>query len=254
MDIKFECSKEDLVGAHLAGLGEDPKIKLRRLGFVLLPIVLMTVLALVCQGLFQLFSPNTILLPIVLVGFAALYLWAVSSNRHHRARAAVAEQLSKSGESIFGPYEIEVQDEGLLIKHNGARFWKWTEIKSILANADYCRIDIPGQESIILGASKAGSQEFFELFVKFCNTLHFYGQRGIFKQPAEIVPDKDILGGNVWETSERRTDFKDVTRQERSKTGGKRAVISSLATSGPGTSWGCHPIFTWWLRRGTLRR
>ena len=196
MNLDFECSREDLVGAHLAGLGEDPKIKIRRFVFILLPLMLMVGVAVILPRLFSLGSPNTALVPAVLLCLAVLYGWAVKSNRHLRAKAAVAEHLRRSGESLFGRYQVEVQDQGLLITHNGSRFWKWTEISSILANADYCRIDIPGQESIIIAARKTGSHELFVLFVRLCNTLHFCAQRESRQQSERVSPE-----GDVWEAA-----------------------------------------------------
>ena len=74
MEIKFNCDKEDLIGAYLAGFGEYPKIKVKRIVFILMPLLVMIVVVICYQHFFHVEALNTILLPIIFFAFAALRL------------------------------------------------------------------------------------------------------------------------------------------------------------------------------------
>ena len=60
MEIKFNCDKEDLIGAYLAGFGEDPKIKIKRIVFILMPLLVMIAIAICCQHSFTLKTKHNI--------------------------------------------------------------------------------------------------------------------------------------------------------------------------------------------------
>src|ERR1022692_3983116 len=130
MEIKFNCDKEDLIGAYLAGFGEDPRIKIRRIVFILMPLLVMIVIAISCQHFFNFEAPNTILLPIIFFCFAALYLWGVKSNRHHRANIIVEKQLKEKGETILGDYRLNIKDDGLEVIRKEINLFHWKDIQS----------------------------------------------------------------------------------------------------------------------------
>ena len=194
MEIKFNCDQEDLIGAHLAGLGEDPKIKTKRIVFILMPLLVMIVIAICYQNFFHHEAPNTILLPVTFFGFAALYLWGVKSNRHYRANIIVGKQLKEKGETMLGNYTLKIQDEGLEVVRKESSLVGWKDITSILANADYCQIRIPGKDDIIVAAEKLEDYTAFTLFVRLCVTMHYCKQCS----PAE-EPVKKTQKGDVWE-------------------------------------------------------
>ncbi|MGA2854292.1 MAG: hypothetical protein ABSE90_09220 [Verrucomicrobiota bacterium] len=196
MEIKFNCDKADLIGAYLAGLGEDPKIKLRRIVFILMPLLVMIVIAICYQHFFHVEALNTILLPIILFAFAALYLWGVNSNRHYRAKIIVGKQLKEKGETMLGEYRLKIQDDGLEVIRKETYLSQWKDIQSIEANGDYCQIRIPGKDDIIIASSKLENHTAFELFVRLCVTMHYYKQRGLVEEPV-----KEILKGDVWDSA-----------------------------------------------------
>ena len=206
MEIKFNCDKEDLIGAHLAGLGEDPKIKAKRIVFILMPLLVMIVIVTCYQHFFHLEAPNTILLPITFFGFAALYLWGVKSYRHYRANIIVGKKLKEKGEIILGDYTLKIQDEGLEVIRKETNLVRWRDIQSIVANGDYCQIRIPGKDDIIIATNKLKKYLDFTLFVKLCVTMHYYIQRS----PAE-EPVKKSQKGDVWELALTKQKINDPT-------------------------------------------
>jgi hypothetical protein len=194
MEIKSNCDKEDLIGAYLAGFGEDPKIKIKRIVFILMPLLVMIAIAICCQHFFHVEAPNTILLPIIFICFAALYLWGVNSNRHYRANIIVGKQLKEKGETILGDYRLKIQDEGLEVIRKETNLFQWKEMQSIAANGDYCQIRIPGKDDIIIASRKLENHTAFALFVRLCVTMHYYKQRGLAAEPV-----KKKLKGDVWD-------------------------------------------------------
>jgi hypothetical protein len=204
MEIKFNCDKEDLIGAQLAGLGEDPKIKAKRIAFVLLPLLVMIVLVTCYQHFFRLEGPNTIMLPIILFCLAALYLWGVRSNRHHRAKILVGKQLQEKGETMLGDYWLKIQDQGLEVIRKETTLFPWKDIQSILANGDYCQIRIPGNDDIIIASSKLENHTAFTLFVKLCVTMHYYMKRGLAEELAKKIPE-----GDVWDLATAKQKIND---------------------------------------------
>jgi hypothetical protein len=194
MEIKFNCDKEDLIGAYLGGFGEDPRIKIRRIVFVLMPLLLMIVIAISCQHFFDFGAPDTVLLPIVFFCFAGLYFWAVKSNRHYRANIIVGKQLKERGEAVLGDYRLKIQDDGLEVIRKETNLYQWKDIQGIEANGDYCQIHIPGKDSIVIASSKLESHTTFALFVRLCVTMHYYKQRGLVEAPV-----KKRFKGNAWD-------------------------------------------------------
>ncbi len=192
MEIQFNCDKEDLIGAHLAGLGEDSKIKAKRIVFILMPLSVMIGLVICYQHFFHLESPNTILLPIAFFGFAALYLWGVKSNRHYRANIIVEKQLKESGETILGDYTLKIQDKGLEIVRIESNLVRWEDILNIVANGDYCQIRIQGKDDIVIAANKLKKYSDFTLFVRLCVTMHYYIPRSPAEEPVKKSERGDV--------------------------------------------------------------
>ena len=209
MEIKFNCDKEDLIGAHLAGLGEDPKIKAKRIVFILMPLLVMIVIVTCYQHFFHLEGPNTVMLPIIFFGLAALYLWGVKSNRHYRANFIVGKQLKEKGETILGDYRLKIQDEGLEVVRKETDFFPWKDIQSIVANGDYCQIRIPGKDDIIIASSKLENHTAFALFVKLCVTMHYYMKRGLAEEPA-----RKTLEGDVWDLAIAKQKINDPSLEQ----------------------------------------
>ena len=209
MEIKFNCDKEDLIGAHLAGLGEDPKIKAKRIVFILMPLLVMIVIVTCYQHFFRLEGPNTIMLPIIFFGLAALYLWGVKSNRHYRANIIVGKQLKEKGETILGDYRLKILDEGLEVIRKETNLFQWKNIQSIVANGDYCQIRIPGKDDIIIASSKLENHNAFALFVKLCVTMHYYMQRGLAEEPV-----KKTLKGDVWDLALAKRKINDPSLEQ----------------------------------------
>ena len=196
MEIKFNCDKEDLIGAYLAGFGEDPKTKVMRIVFILIPLLVMLVIAICYQHFFHVEALNTILLPIILFCFAALYLWGVNSNRHYRANIILEKQLKERGETMLGDYRLKIQDEGLEVIRKETNLYLWKDIQSIVANGDYCQIRIPAIDDIVIASSKLENHTAFELFVRLCVTMHYYKQHGLVEEPV-----KKTLKGDVWNSA-----------------------------------------------------
>jgi hypothetical protein len=176
MEVKFIFTKEDLLQARLAGLGESPAVKIRRVVFILLPLLVMLVLAIVLHRLFQVEGENNYLIPGVLLGFAVLYIVIVITNRRHRARIEIENKL-KTDASALGDYTIDIQDPGLKVTHNGEMFWPWENIQAILANGDYCHIQTQDGKEVVVAAEKIGGDTAFQVFVKLCVTLHYFQPR-----------------------------------------------------------------------------
>ena len=191
MEITFNCTKEDFLRARLAGLGESSAIKVRRLVFILMPLLVMLVLAIFLNHLFQVEGANTYLLPAVLLGFAMLYIGIVVSNRRHRAGKEIEEKL-KLGSSALGDYTIEIQDPGLAVTHDGKKLWPWERIRGILANGDYCHIQTLDGEEVVIAADKIGGHTAFLAFVKLCVTFHYFQPR------LEKAPPKKKLNTDAW--------------------------------------------------------
>ena len=176
MVVKFNYTKEDLFQARLAGLGESPAVKVRRVVFILMPLLVMLVLSIFLNRLFHVEGANTYLIPGVLLGFAMLYIVIVISNRRHRARKEIEDKL-KADSSMLGDYAIDIQDPGLSVTHNGQMFWPWESIQSILANGDYCHIQTLDGKAVVVAADKIGGDTAFQVFVKLCVTLHYFQPR-----------------------------------------------------------------------------
>jgi hypothetical protein len=176
MEVKFNFTKEDLFRARLAGLGESPAVKVRRVVFILLPLLVLLVLAIFVHRLFQVEGENNYLVPGVLLGFAALYIVIVISNRRYRARKEIEEKL-KTDARALGEYTIDIQDPGLKVVHNGEMFWPWEDIQNILANGDYCHIQTQDGKEVVIAADKIGGDTAFQVFVKLCVTLHYFQPR-----------------------------------------------------------------------------
>jgi hypothetical protein len=176
MEVKFNFTKEDLLQARLAGLGESPTIKVRRVVFILMPLLIMLVLAICLHRLFNIEGANTYLIPGVLLGFAVLYIVIVISNRRHRARKEIEDKL-KTDSSLLGDYTLDIQDPGLSVTHNGEMFWSWESIRNILANGDYCHIQTLDGKEVVVVADKIGGDTAFQVFVKLCVTLHYFQPR-----------------------------------------------------------------------------
>jgi hypothetical protein len=202
MEIKFNCTKEDLFHARLAGLGESPAIKIRRIVFILLPLLVMLALAIFLHHLFQVEGANAYLIPGVLLGFAILYIGIVVSNRRHRAKKEIEEKL-KTGSGMLGDYSIEIQDPGLSVSHQGSHFWPWDSIRSILANGDYCHIQTLDGKEVVIVADKIGGHNAFQVFVRLCNTFHYFQPRLDQSPPKKrITLDAWNL---VWKTDQIKT-------------------------------------------------
>jgi hypothetical protein len=56
-------------------------------------------------------------------------------------------------------------------------FWPWENIKSILANGDYCHIQTLDGKEVVIVADKIGGDTAFQVFVKLCVTLHYFQPR-----------------------------------------------------------------------------
>jgi hypothetical protein len=171
--VNFNYSKEDLFHARLAGLGESPAVKVRRVVFILMPLLILLVLAIFLHRLFRVEGANNYLIPGVLLGFAMLYIVIVISNRRHRARIEIEGKL-KTDSSMLGDYTIDIQDPGLSVTHNGEMFWPWENIQSILANGDYCHIQTLDGKEVVIVADKIGGDTAFQVFVKLSVTLHYF--------------------------------------------------------------------------------
>jgi len=202
MEVKFNYTKEDLFHARLAGLGESPAVKVRRVVFILMPLLVMLVLAIFLHHLFHVEGANTYLIPGVLLGFAMLYIVIVISNRRHRARKEIEDML-KTDSSMLGYYTIDIQDPGLSVAHNGEMFWPWESIQSILANGDYCHIQTLDGKEVIIVADKIGGDTAFQVFVKLCVTLHYFQPRLDKSRPKRKV-NLDAWG-ILWKTHKIKT-------------------------------------------------
>jgi hypothetical protein len=176
MEVKFNYTKEDLFHARLAGLGESPAVKVRRVVFILLPLLILLVLAICLHRLFLVEGANNYLIPGVLLGFAVLYIVIVVTNRRHRARIEIEDKL-KTDASVLGDYTIDIQDPGLKVVHNGEMFWPWENIQNILADGDYCHIQTLDGKEVVVVADKIGGDTAFQVFVKLCVTLHYFQPR-----------------------------------------------------------------------------
>ena len=173
MQVKFNCTKDDLLHARLAGLGESTAVKVQRVVFILTPLLVMLVLAVLFHHLFQVEGTNTYLIPGVLFGFAILYIGIVITNRRYRARKEIENKL-KIDSTVLGEYAIDIQDPGLSVTHNGQYFWPWENIHKILANGDYCHIQTLDGKEVVIAADKVGGYAAFQTFVRLCNTLHYF--------------------------------------------------------------------------------
>jgi hypothetical protein len=205
MEVKFNYTKEDLFHARLAGLGESPAVKVRRVVFILIPLLVMLVLAICLHRFFQVEGANVYLIPGVLLGLAVLYIAIVISNRRHRARIEIEHKL-KTDSSMLGDYTIDIQDPGLKVVHNGEMFWPWENIQNILANGDYCHIQTLDGKEVVVVADKIGGDTAFQVFVKLCVTLHYFQPRLEKSQPPprhKINLDPWSL---LWKTHKLRTD------------------------------------------------
>ena len=203
MEVKFNFTKEDLFHARLAGLGESPAVKVRRVVFILMPLLVMLVLAIFAHHLFQVEGANIYLIPGVLLGFAMLYIVIVISNRRHRARKEIEHKL-KTDSSMLGDYTIDIQDPGLSVVHNEKMFWPWENIRSILANGDYCHIQTLDGKEVVVVADKIGGDTAFQVFVKLCVTLHYFQPRLDKSRPRHKVNlDAWSL---VWKTHKIKTE------------------------------------------------
>jgi len=203
MEVKFNFTKEDLFHARLAGLGESPAVKVRRVVFILMPLLVMLVLAIFAHHLFQVEGANIYLIPGVLLGFAMLYIVIVISNRRHRARKEIEHKL-KTDSSMLGDYTIDIQDPGLSVAHNGEMFWPWESIQDILANGDYCHIQTLDGKEVVVVADKIGGDTAFQVFVKLCVTLHYFQPRLDKSRPRHKVNlDAWSL---VWKTHKIKTE------------------------------------------------
>ena len=197
MEVKFNYTKEDLLNARLAGLGESPAVKVRRIVFILMPLLVMLVLAIFLHRLFHIERPNTYLIPVVLLGFAVLYIVIVISNRRNRARKEIEDKL-KSDASMLGDYTMDIQDPGLSVVHNEKMFWPWENIQSILANGDYCHIQTLDGKEVVIAADKIGDDTAFQVFVKLSVTLHYFQPRLDKSRPKHKV--KSDAWNLVWKT------------------------------------------------------
>ena len=203
MEVKFNFTKEDLLHARLAGLGESPAVKVRRVVFILLPLLVMLVLAIFLHRLFHVEGANKYLIPGVLLGFAVLYIVIVISNRRYRARKEIEEKL-KTDASMLGDYTIDIQDPGLSVAHNGEMFWPWENIRSVLANGDYCHIQTLDGKEVVVAADKIGGDTAFQVFVKLCVTLHYFQPR-LDKSPPKRKVHLDAWS-ILWRTHKIKTD------------------------------------------------
>jgi hypothetical protein len=203
MEVKFNYTKEDLLHARLAGLGESPAVKVRRVVFILMPLLVMLVLAIFLHHLFHVEGANTYLIPGVLLGFAMLYIVIVISNRRHRARKEIEDKL-KTDSSMLGDYTIDIQDPGLSVAHNGEMFWPWESIQSILANRDYCHIQTRDGKEVVVVADKIGGDTTFQVFVKLCVTLHYFQPRLDKSRPKRKV-NLDLWDA-VWKPHKIKTE------------------------------------------------
>ena len=191
MQVKFNCTKEDLLHARLAGLGESTTVKVQRVVFILMPLLVMLVLAILFRHLFQVEGANTYLIPGVLFGFAILYVGIVISNRRYRARKEIENKL-KIDSRILGEYTIDIQDPGLSVAHDGQYFWSWEKIQTILANGDYCHIQTLDGKEVVIAADKIGGYAAFQAFVRLCNTLHY------FQPLLDKAPPKKKVNLDAW--------------------------------------------------------
>ncbi|MGA2787863.1 MAG: hypothetical protein ABSF60_10080 [Verrucomicrobiota bacterium] len=203
MEVKFNFTKEDLFHARLAGLGESPAVKVRRVVFILMPLLVMLVLTIFLQHLFHVEGANTYLIPGVLLGFAMLYIVIVISNRRYRARKEIEDKL-KTDSSMLGDYTMDIQDPGLSVAHNGKMFWPWESIQSILANWDCCHIQTLDGKEVVIVADKIGGDTAFQVFVRLCVTLHYFQPRLDKSQPKKKV--KLDASNSVWKTHKINTE------------------------------------------------
>ena len=203
MEAKFNYTKEDLFHARLAGLGESPAVKIRRIVFILMPLLIMLVLAIGLRRFFRVEGANDYLVPGVLLGFAMLYIVIVISNRRHRARKEIEDKL-RTDSSLLGDYTIDIQDPGLSVTHNGEMFWPWENIQSILANGDYCHIQTLDGKEVVIVADKIGGDTAFQVFVKLCVTLHYFQPRLDKSRPKRKL---NLDAWNlVWKTHKLKTE------------------------------------------------
>lgn len=214
MDVKFNFTKDDLLQARLAGLGESPAVKVRRLVFILTPLLVMLVLSIFLSRLFRLEGANAYLIPGVLLGFAVLYIVVVIANRRYRARKEIEAKL-KTDSSMLGDYIIAIQDPGLSVTHNGECFWPWKDIQSVLANGDLCHIQTRDGKEVVVVADKIGGDTPFQVFTRLCVTLHYFEPR-LDKSPPKKKLNLDAWN-LVWNTRTIKT--KDSTHLKMAETG-----------------------------------
>jgi len=205
MEVKFNYTKEDLFHARLAGLGEGPAVKFRRVVFILMPLLVMLVLAIFLNRLFHVEGANTYLIPGVLLGFAMLYIVIVISNRRRRARMEIEDKL-KTDSSMLGDYTMDIQDLGLSVAHNGEMFWPWESIQSILANGDCCHIKTLDGKEVVIVADKIGGGTAFQIFVRLSVTLHYFQPRLDRSQPKTKKKLNRDAWSNLWKTHKIKTE------------------------------------------------
>jgi len=191
VDVKFTFTKEDLLQARLAGLGESPAIKIRRAVFVLTPLLVMLALSVFLNRLFRIAGPNAYLIPGVLLGFAVLFIILVITNRRQRARKEI-EHMLQTDSSLLGEYTLTIQDPGLSVTHNGESLWPWEDIQSILANGDCCHIQTRDGKEVVIVADKIGGYTAFEAFTRLCVTMHYFQPR------LDKSPPKKKLNLDAW--------------------------------------------------------